>query len=262
MAQDVRVPLAIVLQTTINYMKDYGYTESANITPFLNNLLHAFTNLHHVYKPVFKRFKYGEKPWLPKPENQTEKVYVDGTTIVNNLTRITAERRAFEQYSTDHATPMFKDQPRLFRGDHQKQAERNWEGHELPRVGSSLTWSRFCHTCGANRHKKCTLREENLAKCIYPLCNCPELSHTVKVCKALHRWCSQCGMRGHFIDSHKQFCHEVLQRVFLKWAPFGIYTSLVYLHPNREDYWKFFINGEEIIDYKVAKEARIDLHRP
>ena len=254
-AQEVRVPLALVLQTTVNYMKEYGYAESANITPFLNNLLHAFTNVPHISKFVWKRFKHGEKPWLPKPKAKT--LYVEGTTLVNNLFQIAVYRRALEHYSTDLSTPMFKEPPLLFHGDRRKQAEKNWEGLELPNRGTDIVWSRFCITCGSRHLKECPDRQ--LAKCQYPLCNSPDVSHTTKVCQALHRWCYECGMTGHFVDAHKHFCHEVLQRVFLKWAPFGLYTSLVYLDPNNDHYWTFFLHGVQVVDNKLAKEAQIVL---
>ena len=257
--QDARAPLALVLKATINYMEEYQYDSHADVMPFLNNLLHSFVNLHHYSKPIFTRFKSEERPWLPKPEIQNEKVYINGTSIVHDLNRITAERQALSQYSTDLSTPCFGEPPQLFLGDFQKQAEKNWEGVELPREGSQLTWTRFCRVCGGI-HRKCPLRESQSAKCLYPLCNKPELSHTIQICKALHRWCQQCGLRGHFIDSHEKYCIETLQRVFLKWSPFGLYTSLVYLDPNCDYYWKFFLRGVGEIDHKVAREAGIDFY--
>ncbi len=257
--QDARAPLALVLKATINYMEEYQYDGHANIMPFLNNLLHSFVNLHHYSKPIYTRFKSGERPWLPKPEIQNEKVYINGTSIVHDLNRITAERQALSQYSTDLSTPCFGEPPQLFLGDFQKQAEKNWEGVELPREGSKITWTRFCRVCGGD-HRKCPLRESQSAKCLYPLCNKPELSHTIQICKALHRWCQQCGLRGHFIDSHEKYCVETLQRVFLKWSPFGLYTSLVYLDPNCDNYWKFFLRGVGEIDHKVAREAGINFY--
>ncbi len=141
--QDARAPLALVLKATINYMMEYGYDDHSDIMPFLNNLLHSFVNLHHFSKPIYTRFRTDERPWLPKPEIQDEKFYVKGTSIVHDLNRINAERRTFCQYSTDLSTPSFSEPPQLFLGDFQKQAEKNWEGLELPREGSQLTWSRF-----------------------------------------------------------------------------------------------------------------------
>ena len=254
-AQEVRVPLALVLQTTVNYMKEYGYTESANVTPFLNNLLHAFNNVPHFSHYPGKRFKYGEKPWLPKPT--TEASNVEGTTLVNNLAAISARRRTLEHYSPDLTTPMFKEPPPLFDGDRRKQAEKNWEGLDLPIRGTCRVWSQFCKTCGSKRHKECP--DSQLAECLYPLCSSRAVPHTTKLCKSLHWLCSECGMRGHVVDSHKHFCHEVLQRVFLKWAPFGLYTSLVYLDPNNDHYWSFFLHGVQVVDNKLAKEAQIVL---
>jgi hypothetical protein len=259
--QDARAPLALVLKATINYMMEYGYDDHSDIMPFLNNLLHSFVNLHHFSKPIYTRFRTDERPWLPKPEIQDEKFYVKGTSIVHDLNRINAERRTFCQYSTDLSTPSFGEPPQLFLGDFQKQAEKNWEGLELPREGSQLTWSRFCRICaGPHRIAKCPIKDTESVVCHYPLCNRPQMSHTNKVCRALHNWCQQCGLRGHFVGAHEKYCIETLQRVFLKWAPFGLYTSLVYLNPNCDYFWKFYLNGVGIIDHKVAKEAGIDFY--
>ena len=257
--QDARAPLALVLKATVNYMTEYGYDGHDNIMPFLNNLLHSFVNLHHYSKPIFTRFRSGERPWLPKPEIQNEDVFIGGTSIVHDLNRITAERRALCQYSTDLSTPSFGEPPQLFLGDYQKQAENNWEGFELPWEGSQLTWTRFCRVCGGN-HRRCPIRESNSAMCLYPLCARPQQSHTTKVCKTLHRWCQHCGLRGHLLNDHNKYCMETLQRVFLKWSPFGLYTSLVYLNPNCDYYWKFFLYGVGVIDHKVAREAGIDFY--
>jgi hypothetical protein len=257
--QDARAPLALVLKASVSYMREYSYDSQANVMPFLNNLLHSFVNLHHYSEPIFTRFQTDERPWLPKPEIQNEKVYIGGTSIVHDLNRITEERRALCQYSTDLSTPSFEEPPQLFLGDYQKQAEKNWEDVELPWEGSQLTWTRFCRVCGGI-HRKCPLRETNSAMCLYPLCNRPRQSHTIKVCRTLHHWCQQCGLRGHFIESHKKYCLETLQRVFIKWSPFGLYTSLVYLNPNCDFYWKFFLYGVGVINHKLAREAGMDFY--
>jgi hypothetical protein len=259
--QDARAPLALVLKATINYMMEYGYDDHSDIMPFLNNLLHSFVNLNHFSKPIFTRFRTDERPWLPKPEIQDEKFYIKGTSIVHDLNRITAERRILCQYSTDLSTPSFGEPPQLFLGDFQIQAEKNWEGLELPREGSQLTWSRSCRICaGPHRIAKCPIKDTESVVCHYPLCNRPQMLHTNKVCRALHHWFQQCGLRGHFVGAHEKYCIETHQRVFLKWAPFGLYTSLVYINPNCDYFWKFYLNGVGIIDHKVVREAGIDFY--
>ena len=259
-AQNVRVPLGLLLKVTIVYMTEYGHGVDSNLLPFVNNLLHAFTNLHHFSKPILSRFKSHERPWLPKPEIQSEKFFISGTSIVHDTNRITEERRAFSQYSTDLSTPLLDDPPEPFLGDKLKQAEQNWEGHQLPKERPSITWCRFCRVCGG-KHRKCPLRDSNTARCFYPLCNRPEKSHTTKVCRSLHRWCDQCGMRGHMVEDHKKYCHETLQRVFIKWAPFGLYTSLVFLDPENKEYWTYFLFGVGVIDPKIVLVAGLEFDK-
>jgi hypothetical protein len=126
-AQDVRVPLAFILKSTIAYMLKYDYFEDANVMPFLNNLLHTFTNLHHRCQPVLSRFRPEEFPWLPQPEIQNQKVFVGGTLLVHDLNRITAERRSFNQFCTELSTPLFEDPPTPYLNSYKSQAEKNWE---------------------------------------------------------------------------------------------------------------------------------------
>jgi hypothetical protein len=57
------------------------------------------------------------------------------------------------------------------------------------------------------------------------------LAHSIVCCPALHAYCQECFIRGHFSESHDrgwksaaQLCHQ-----FLESAPQGLYTSLLYL---------------------------------
>lgn len=258
-AQDVRVPLALALKCTINYMESYGYGELDNVIPFLHNLLHSFINLHH-NQDRLQFFEPHHRPWLPKPEIQTGIIKIGGTNLVHDLLRITEERKAFQLYSTDKSTPMFPEPPLPLFGLSQEQARLNWGAHELPKEDSPITWTRFCRYCGG-QHRRCELRSRKEAVCLYPLCveRGNHRSHTIRVCNELHKLCELCGLRGHYVQAHEKYCIEILQRVFLKWAPFGLYTSLVYLDPHCNFYWKYFLNGIGLIDSKIALEAGKDL---
>jgi hypothetical protein len=68
-------------------------------------------------------------------------------------------------------------------------------------------------------------------------------------------------MRGHMVEDHKKYCHETLQRIFIKWAPFGLYTSLVFLDPENKEYWTYFLFGVGVIDPKIVLVAGLEFDK-
>ena len=257
-AQDARVPIGLALQCAVNYVKDYGYSNETNIVPFLHNFLNSFVIVQHQMQPVRERFICGKKAWLPNAGGQT--VLENGCNIVNCTRFVSALDKEFTLFSTDLTTPMFIDPPDVSTLGAKAIAAKNWEGFDFPKDSTKIILGgRFCGTCGGRKVKKCPLRQENNVYCHYPFCSTPIHSHTVKVCKTLHHLCEVCGLRGHYPSAHNDYCAVVLKRVFIKWSPLGLYTSLVYLHPEEKTYWRWHYRGEDNVNNKLAAEANIPL---
>lgn len=252
--QDACVPVALALRIAITYMREYGFDDGAEILPFLHSMLNSFVKLRHP-KPIVSRFSDADRPWRPAPVVQDEKCVIDGPSIVHDLRRINEERYALDLYTTDLTTPRYQEPPPLVNNSRADQARENWRGHELPWDDGEMRFGRFCRYCAGPRHNKCPLHKK--ARCLYPLCRNPESPHVVKCCWSLHRFCEFCGLRGHPVEAHQRFCLEMLRRFFIKWSPFGLYTSLVYMEPQNPQYWMYFLYGTRMIDHRTALEAQI-----
>ena len=83
------------------------------------------------------------------------------------------------------------------------------------------------------------------------------LAHSIVCCPALHAYCQECFIRGHFSESHDrgwksaaQLCHQ-----FLESAPQGLYTSLLYLIRTdlmvakiKQHHFRLGISGRRLIE--------------
>ena len=113
--------------------------------------------------------------------------------------------------------------------------------HHLPNANeASYLDLRFhladhCSFCGSQEHgpDKCSVLS---VPCTYehgPDVHLPP--HAIICCPALHALCVECKVRGHLAEVHKRNWKSAgeLRRLFLESAPFGLYTSLPYLHRDR-----------------------------
>jgi hypothetical protein len=68
-------------------------------------------------------------------------------------------------------------------------------------------------------------------------------------------------MRRHMVEDHKKYYHETLHRVFIKWAPFGLYPSHVFLDPENTEYWTYYLFGVGVIDPKIVLVAGLEFDK-
>jgi hypothetical protein len=92
-----------------------------------------------------------------------------------------------------------------------------------------------CSFCGSEDHEStdCTTLA---VPCTYD--HGPEVvlpPHSLMCCPALHAFCSACKIRGHLAEVHGRNWKSAgeLRRLFLESAPFGLYTSLPFLHRDK-----------------------------
>ncbi len=88
-----------------------------------------------------------------------------------------------------------------------------------------------CAHCGSLEHPS-----ESCVELTFPCCydhgpgfDLP--AHSIVCCPALHAYCRRCFIRRHFAESHGKGWKSAaqLRRQFMKYAPQGLYTSLLYL---------------------------------
>ncbi len=112
-----------------------------------------------------------------------------------------------------------------------------------------------CSFCGLEDHKStdCTTLT---VPCTYD--HGPEVvlpPHSLMCCPALHAFCSACKIRGHLAEVHGRNWKSAgeLRRLFLESAPFGLYTSLPFLHRDKTNaakitnhHFKMCIGGKSL----------------
>ncbi len=88
-----------------------------------------------------------------------------------------------------------------------------------------------CSHCGSLEHRSEACSELTIPCCYdhRPDFNLP--AHSIVCCPALHAYCQECFIRGHFTESHGRGWKSAAQLrcQFLESAPQGLYTSLLYL---------------------------------
>jgi hypothetical protein len=88
-----------------------------------------------------------------------------------------------------------------------------------------------CVHCGSLEHRSEACSELAILCCYDhgPDFNLP--AHSIVCCPALHVYCQECFIRGHFTESHGRGWKSAapLRRQFLESTPQGLYTSLLYL---------------------------------
>ena len=112
-----------------------------------------------------------------------------------------------------------------------------------------------CSFCGSQEHgpDKCKVLA---VPCMYE--HGPDIDlppHAIVCCPALHALCAKCKTRGHLVEVHGRGWKSAgeLRRLFLESAPFGLYTSLPYLHRDRNlselvlpYHFKFGLSGKSL----------------
>ena len=102
-----------------------------------------------------------------------------------------------------------------------------------------------CRICGTGFHQteECTKAADS-TPCCYPHLGVKYPDHILPVCPALHAWCRQCWVRGHETSLHSSGRNRStagqLRRTFYEAAPFGMFTSAIFLQQNPDDIKKSF----------------------
>ena len=181
-----------------------------------------------------------ELNWLGSPRESDE----EKERGLNDLWTLTWIRQAQDDIVRRDYNPELKELPTDL--ELQETAKRHWGPDDLPTkkflkvTQREYLFNMLCNKCGDKEHRSRDCPNE-YKKCQYDHLSIKQGEHAVDFCLELHAMCSLCQIRGHVRDLHQQDdCPDrvILESKFLQNAPFGKYTSVVYLHLSHDPHLK------------------------